>query len=103
MWPGQLASEAYEGLLDVFTPICSFPINILKGAKAAAAHRSVKTGCGMWWPRLCGMWWPRLCGMQESVSLTHAFVAEPAKLLGRTPDCLNGCHDGCKKVIFLIF
>ena len=35
-------------------------------------------------------------------SLTTHTCAEAATLLGRTPECLKGCHDGCNRGVFLI-
>ena len=32
------------------------------------------------------------------IVLPVTFVAEADKLLGRTPDCLDGYHDVCKRV-----
>ena len=47
IWPRQMVSKASRGILDVFTPICCFPINTLEGAQAATAYKGVKTGSGM--------------------------------------------------------
>ena len=41
-------------------------------------------------------------GAGECLPSFHTIVAKADKLLGRTLDCLKGCHDGCNTVIFLI-
>ena len=90
IWSVQLAFEASEGLLDIFTAICYILINTPKGAQAAAACR------GVWGTHSC-MWF------RGSFCSTHTIVAKAAQLFGQPPDCLNVCLADLAEIAVIIY
>ena len=87
-WPGQLASEGY-----FHTAVYNkHPGGCPSGYCTQRCENEV------WHVAAKAVW-----DAGEYLPSLRTLVAEAAKLIRRTLDCLNCCHDGCKRGNFLIF
>ena len=95
--PGHGVLKGIKRPIVCFHSYQLFLTNTAEGAQGATAIRDVERDCGSGSQSCAGgrgwFWY------------THRVVAEayPAASGGRergAPDCLDGCHDGCIRVIF---